>query len=415
MAFREDRHRAVSRMKKLLILLGPVLVLLGWIWVRRAQPPEIPFARASRETLVSTLTTNGKVEPVEWAAIRAEGSGPVEKIFAQRGELVREGQLLLALNSAEAREALSSAQARIAQSQAELETLREGGSAPERAEIESGLARARADLANAHREYEALRRLAEKQAATQAEVLEARQVVERAELQIRALETKRSALVTKSDTTAAEARLREAQSAAATASRSIDSSQIRSPMAGILYDFDLRPGAYLQPGDVIGRVGRLDELRVAIYVDEPELGRVEKGMPVTITWDAKPGQQWKGTVEQVPTQVVPLGTRQVGEVIATIDNPDHGLIPGTNVNAEIRSRVVPNALTIPTEAVRREGGRTGVLKLQDDRILWQPVELGASSITRVQVTDGLSPGDLVALPVDRPLSGGDRVQPRVMY
>jgi HlyD family secretion protein len=401
--------------KLLLLLLIPAALLLGWVLLRRAEPPEIPFAKATRERLVSTLTTNGKVEPVEWAAIRAEGSGPVEQLYVQRGEPVREGQLVVMLDASQARRELSSAEARIAQSQAELETLRQGGHAGERAEIESGLVRARADYENARREYESLQRLAQKQAATQAEVRAAREAMQSAQLEIQALERKRSALVSPSDTTAAEARLLEAQSGAAAATSRINLSQIRSPMNGVLYDFDLRPGAFLQPGDLVGRVGRLDQLRVTIYVDEPELGRVEKGMPVTISWDAKPGREWQGTVEQVPTQVVALGTRQVGEVLATINNPDLGLIPGTNVNVEIRSQVVENALTIPKEAIQREAGETRVLKLAGDRVSLQPVQLGASSITRVQVTSGLSEGDLVALPVERRLSTGDRVQPKVMY
>jgi RND family efflux transporter MFP subunit len=182
-------------------------------------------------------------------------------------------------------------------------------------------------------------------------------------------------------------------------------------MNGILYGLEVRPGDFVQPGSPVGRVGRLAELRVVLYVDEPELGRVEKGMPVIITWDARPGREWKGKVERVPLQVVSVGTRQVGEVICHIDNPDLTLIPGTNINAEIRSQVVPGALTVPKEAIRRENEETGVLVLEGDRVRWRPVRIGVASVTRVQVLSGISDSDRVALPIDSPVTSGDQVRP----
>jgi RND family efflux transporter MFP subunit len=188
---------------------------------------------------------------------------------------------------------------------------------------------------------------------------------------------------------------------------------VRSPISGVLYALEVRPGDFVQPGTPIARVGRLSELRVVLYVDEPELGRVEKGMPVTITWDAKPGREWKGIVERVPLQVIPVGTRQVGEVTCHIANPDLTLIPGTNINAEIRSKVIEQALTLPKEAVRRDGDRTGVIVVEGDRAVWRPVKAGTASVTRVQILSGVSEFDKVALPVETPVKDGDLVRPVV--
>ena len=135
-------------------------------------------------------------------------------------------------------------------------------------------------------------------------------------------------------------------------------------------------------------------------------------MPVTITWDAMPGRTWKGVVEKLPTQVVPLGTRSVGEVSCVIQNPDRDLLPGTNINAEIQSRVVDNALVIPKETLRRDGAQTGVYLLgPDSRIAWRQVQIGISSLTKAQITHGLSDADAVALPTDKPIKVGSKVEP----
>jgi HlyD family secretion protein len=398
-------------LKKLLLLLIPLAALVLWLLARNAAPPEVAFAPVTTERLVDTLTTNGRVEPFESRIIRSETVGAVERIHVERGQNVTQGQLLVSLNSAQAESELASARSRVSQAKAELQVLSQGGTAPELAEIESGIAKARAELETAQREVETLRRLIDKKAATKAELDVAQASVQRAELQIQSLERRRASLVSPPDRTASEARLQEAQAGAAAASRRIALSQIRSPMTGVLYALDVKPGAYVNPGDVIGSVGLLDRLRVTVFVDEPELGRVAQGMPVTITWDAMPGRKWNGFVEKVPLQVVPLGTRQVGEVICTIDNPERSLIPGTNVNAEIRSRVVEAALTVPKEALRRENNETGVLKLDGDRVRWQPVKLGISSVTRAQVVSGLAGGDRVALPGDIALKDGQQVRP----
>jgi len=135
-------------------------------------------------------------------------------------------------------------------------------------------------------------------------------------------------------------------------------------------------------------------------------------MPVVITWDALPERQWKGDVDKTATQVVALGTRQVGEVACVIQNPDRDLLPGTNVNVEIRAQAVANALTVPKEAVRRLAGQPGVYVLTDDHVAWKKVTLGIANITRVQV-DGVNEGDAIAVASDKPLKDGMQVTPEL--
>ena len=137
--------------------------------------------------------------------------------------------------------------------------------------------------------------------------------------------------------------------------------RVVSPMAGVVYAFDVKKSAFLGRGDQVALVGRLERVRALIYVDEPELGRVAPGRAVTLTWDGKPGRQWKGVVEKMPTQVGPLGNRQVGEVQCRIENPDSDLLPGSNVTASIRVAAVDDAVALPKIALRRENGESGLI------------------------------------------------------
>ena len=88
----------------------------------------------------------------------------------------------------------------------------------------------------------------------------------------------------------------------------------------------------------------------------------------------------------------------MGQVICVIDDPGHLLIPGTNVDATIRTSVVENALTIPKETLRHDAARDYVFLLKGDAIEERRVKTGNSSVTRIQVSEGLADGDAVAMP-----------------
>ncbi len=404
----------IRRRTLALLMLIVVAGVIAWGVKRKATPPQVPFVKVTRETIRSTLNTNGKVEPIEWAAARAERQGVIETVYIRRGQNVSQGDPLVKLNDEASTASLASAEAQIAAARAELRVYQEGGLAPQRTEIENQLGKAKLDLQQAEKTLGEAQRLYTRQAGTKMDVDNAQAQVNQLKAEIEGLNKRRTTLVDPQQRSAAQAKLQEAQAAAELAKHNLALSTIRAPIAGTIYDFDERIGSFVNPGDTIAKIGRLDRVHVIVYVDEPDLGRLAIGMPVSITWDAMPGRQWKGAVDKLPTQVVALtnSTRQVGEVSCDVRNPDHDLLPGTNINAEIQSKVVPDALVIPKQALRRDGAQYGVLLLTtDDRVTWRPVQLGVSSFTTVQLGKGVTDGDSVALPTDKPLKDGTRVEP----
>ena len=397
-------------MKKLLLfLLLVVAAVIGWGVFRKNAPPQVNFTRVKRTTLVSTLPTNGKAEPFEWQAVHAETAGLVSQVAVREGQRVAKGAELAVIVDPSLQADVAAGEAKVAEARANLAALEAGGKPAELAAIENNLARARFDLQEHQKEYGALQRLAEKQAAAPVDVQAAQDKVRQSEIEIEGLENRRKSLVDRTDVAAARARLQDAEAALNLARQRASLNTLQAPIAGEIYGLAVRPGAYLNVGDLATNVGRLDRLRVRVYVDEPELGRVAEGQLVTITWDALPGKQWRGTVERKPASIQALGSRQVGEVICSIENPGRELIPGANVNAEIRTAVVEGALVLPKETLRHDAQGDYVFVLNGDTVARRPVKKGASSLTEVQVVEGLAEGDAVALPSDVPLKSGDRV------
>jgi RND family efflux transporter MFP subunit len=309
------------------------------------------------------------------------------------------------------RAGIDSAEARVSEAQANLQLLQAGGRSAEQSDIESSLSRARFNLQTGQQEYDAVRRLVAKQAATPMEERAAADKVRQTQLEINGLESRRAALVSKPDIAAAQARLKDAEAALRLARERSADTLVRAPIAGEAYDLAIRPGAYLNIGDLVVNIGTLDRLRVRVYVDEPLLGRVKLGQPVTIRWEALPGKLWNGVVERMPASIQTLGSRQVGEVVCVIENPGHDLIPGNNVDAEIRTAVAGNALVIPRETLRHDAQGDYVFLLRGQVVERRNVRTGISNVTQTQITDGLNENDSVALPTDVPLKPGERVQP----
>ncbi len=401
-------------MKKILVLIAVLAAaLLTWFFLKRSDAPQVPFAKTAHETISNILSTNGKVEPAEYMDVRVESPGLVSRVLVHAGDSVRKGQVLAELSEPGLQQELDAAVAREAQARAELQTLQAGGKSAETSELDATANRLKSDREAAQRNLDALQRLLAQQAATPYETEQARQSVRSLDVQIDSLKTRKTSLVSKGDLAGAEARVREAQANVALSRDRISHDVIYAPMAGTVYDLPVRAGAFLNAGEPVGSIGKLNPVRVRVYVDEPELGRVAAGQKVRITWDALPGKDWTGVVEKRPTEVISLGSRQVGEVLCTIANPMRELVAGTNVNAFILTQVLENALTIPKAAVRRDG-KIGVFLLQpDSTVKFQPIETGASDALRVEVLKGLSDGDAVAEPSDLTLKSGMKVTPVV--
>ena len=399
-------------MKKwLLLLLILVAAVLGWGVFRKSAPPKINFTRVNRTMLVSTLPTNGKIEPFEWQPIRAERAGILGGVSVRDGQAVTKGQTIAWISDPALQSDIQAGEARTAEAQANLAALEGGGKPAELTEIDNSLKQAQLQLQQEQKDAGALERLVQKQAATASDAEAARQKVRQSETEIQGLQKRRESLVAKSDVAAARARLQDAQTALDLARERAAQGVVRAPMTGVIYGLGVRTGGYVNPGDLVANVGNLNRLRVRVYVDEPELGRVMEGQPVDITWQALAGKKWSGKVERKPTSIQPLGTRQVGEVICWIDNPGHELIPGTNVDIVIRTAVVENALVIPKTTLRHDATGDYVFLLKDDAVERRPVTMGISSISEVQVAGGLAEGDEIALPSETSLKPGDHVTP----
>jgi len=375
-----------------------LLALGAWKLVEwRNQPPVISVTTATKGQIASEVSTNGRVDPSETAEAKAQTAGRVAKISVKLKQNVTEGDVLAELDTSDLSHELELLDAKMGTAQAQLAVVNAGAKPAEQLALKADLSRIEVQLANAKKEYDTEVRLLSQQAGTKQKVDLAKQNVDELEAQRNGINQRLNAPVSAADRGPIEAQMREIEEQRKQIQTRRQQALIKAPLTGTVFKFDLKQGAYLNPGDTIATIGKLNPVHVLVYVDEPDLGRVRKGMSVTITWEATRDREWKGTVDRLPSEIQALDSRRVGEVLCVIANPDLDLLPGTNVAARILADQVPDAVTIPKEAIFTQNGKRGVYLIEGDHVRWKAVTQGVNNVTRVQVHE-LKEGDTIALP-----------------
>jgi HlyD family secretion protein len=387
--------------RRLWLIVGAVVlavILLGAYASLSREAIPVRAEQARRETIVNTISTNGKVEPVENFEAHAPIATTVRQLLVREGDSVKKGQLLVRLDDADARAQAARALAQLRAAEASLHAVQTGGTQEEVLNTEVELVKARGELEAARRNLESMRRLEQRGAASPAEVQAAEERLKAAQAEANVLEQKvKGGGFSRPEVVRAQAQVAEARAAYAAAREVVANSNIVSPRAGIVYYLPARQGAYVNPGDLLVQVADLHRLQVRGFVDEPDIGRLGLNQKVGVTWDAVPGKSWEGTLTRVPATVTQRGTRNVGEITVEVANPDLKLLPNTNVNVSVTTAKQDNALTVSREAVRSEGGQHYVYRIVHGELQTKPVETGISNLTRVEIKDGLKDGELIAL------------------
>ena len=397
-----------------------VLVALS----RRKPAPGVAAVAVGRQDLTAVVATNGKVEAVNPVLIGAEMNTFVTEVDATEGKPIKKGQLILKLDTSDAEAQLARNRQALLDAQEALRAAHAGGSADVLAALDADQRKSDADVERLRNAQAALERLAAQQAATSDEVNLNRLALTRAEATAQQLAKKREELARRARLDAETAQLEKerAQAEIASLEKKVRQGELRAPVDGTLYYLPARAGAYVHTGDRLAEIADLQRLRVRAFVDEPELGGVEQGQPVVVSWDAVPNQTWTGRTELVPKTVVPRNTRSVGEVLCSVAPPPSGgqaLIPNINVNVRILIHQAKNALVVPRGAVQGDGPNRFVYVVSGSEIGLSPgtqmlrrraVRLGISSATSFEVLEGLKEGEEVALPGDIDLADGIQVR-----
>ena len=170
-------------------------------------------------------------------------------------------------------------------------------------------------------------------------------------------------------------------------------------------------GSSVAPQSPPFTVTDLNGLRFTVSVDEFDISRVKIGMPAEIMLDGFPDRSFDSTVSaiKVAAQLTETGGSAF-PVHFSLAGSDEKILIGMKGDARIEVDMVPDAITVPVEALFDEGGTTFVYLIEDETLARTEVEVGRLTETQVQIISGIQEGDPVALSGPIELVDGMRVK-----
>ncbi len=407
-------RRLRNRILLYLLLAGALAYVLVGLSGRKPVP-KISAVTPMRENLVSSISSNGKVEPISPYVMRAQLDTFVEKVRATEGQTVKRGRVILELDVKDVAAKLSEAKGKLLRAQDDLRTAKAGGRTDDAARVAGDLAKAQAERDRLQKNHEGLQRLIKQQAATEDELAANDLALTKAQAEVTRLTAAKQEFdrSVKLDTDQAGLHVQQVENEVAALDEKVRQGRITAPADGTLYSLPVKAGDYVKLGDLLAEMADLHKVRVRAFIDEPELGALEENEPVKITWDALPSKTWMGKTEIIPKQVVPHQNRSVGELLCAVNNDKLELLPNINVNVRINSRERIGVLSVPRGAVAAEGGRRYVFVVKRNQLSVnksilekREIHVGIADATNYEVVSGLQEGELVALPGDVDLRDG---------
>lgn len=319
------------------------------------------------------ISLPGEFQPYMEVALHAKVEGFVEKVYVDRGSMVKEGQLLATLVAPELK-------ARRAEAEAKVQA------------AESQRAEAQARLVAARSTYDRLKAASATPGAVAGnEIVVAGKQVEAAQAQA----------------AAAESTVKAAEAAVA-ALRDIENYlRVTAPFSGVITQRDVHPGALAGPGIPMFRLEQNARLRLVVAVPEPDTSGIATGARVTFTVPAWPGQLFSATVARAARSMDPK-TRSM-PVELDVVNPRGQLAPGMYPTVLWPVRGTRRALLVPPAAVVTTTERTFVIRVRGGVAEWVTVSKGAPLGDLVQVYGPLAAGDTVVARGTDELRQGTRV------
>lgn len=361
------------------IALLLIVIVIGNLRSRREKSVAVMIEQASLQDLTSIVSASGEVKPKKNINISANVPGRIIKIDVVEGQMVKAGDFLLKLDSAQF-------EANAERDRALIQAYR------------SQLIQAEARMKREMNNYDRQKKLFESQLISQEQVETAKvdYDISRAEVQ------------------SIRHQIRQAEASLKSSLDSLDKTTYNSPIDGIITSLRVEEGEVAiigtmnNPGTVLMTIADLSEMEVEVEVDETDVVGVKLGQKAKIRVDALPNQELNGTVTEIGSSAIARLTTSQEEsrdflVTITLMDPPASLKPGLSASADIITAEKKAVLAVPISALvlrektngtpsKKEAEEEGVYAVAEGRAKFIPVAKGIMGGLSIEITSGLKEG-----------------------
>lgn len=428
----ETSTKPPRKRKAWLLAILAILVLggggfVGWrLLGKREAPPQAPpplpvkVQTVESSQVRSTSEFVGTLEAQQRVSLQPQTQGRIERIFVSSGDRVTQGTPIVSLSLDQTTANVSSAIAVVNSNRAAVTTAQ--------AQLEAKRAdqvKAAADVKLQQVQFKRIQMLVTEGAQARQELDIAKNNLDAAIATLNAAQKQVNAA--QASINQAQSNVQQAQAQVASSQVNQNQKQIVAPLDGIVGDFLVKVGDYVNTGGNLTTITKNDLLDMRISVPSNNAAQLRRGLAVELL-DANTGKRLTtGSINFISPQVNTSGQSIL--VKARFTNSNGKLRDGQYVRARIIWNQQPGIL-IPTQVVTRIGGQSFVYVVEEDKsnekvvekdkskekpqfvVHQKPVKLGEVQSDSYPILEGIKPGDRIVVSNILKLRDGAPIQPQ---
>jgi HlyD family secretion protein len=359
----------------------------------------VQVTAVTQTTVRRLVTGDGVLFPRDQASVMPRIAAPVQKFHVNRGDHVKQGQLLAELENRDLTAQAAEGQGAVQQAESNLRSTADAAVPESVIKAETDVATLKQTVAAAKAVLDSREQLFKEGALARRQVEEAQ--VNYAQANGQFLAAQEHLRVLQSVANNEQIRTAKAQVSAARAHHDsleaqLSYSLVHSPISGVIADRPLYPGEMANPGTPLLTVIDISAVVARVNVPLALAGSLKVGQPAIIT-AADSKDTLPGKVTVVSPAADPNSTTI--QVWVQAENPGERLRPGASIHVEVVTEEVKNAMVVPAAAlVPGETGGNAVLTVGADSVVHlRSVDIGIREGDKVQLLNGVRPGESVVI------------------
>ena len=372
----------MKRHLKTIIKLFTVIIIAAiafYFW--KLAPVKVQTFEVKSSSIQQTVFGTGTLEGKNRLAISPRETGAIRKLYADQGDVVKAGTLLVEMDSDDIVQQLKVAEAELTVAQAALQRID--------AEIRS----ARANLEYANTMFQRSEKLLSSNAESRSTYDKNRQNKLVAKAELEQAEKRRIE---------AEATLARHQAQIAYYKTKLSETRLTAPFDALIVRRNREQGAIVNPGVSIMDIVDTSAIWASVWVDETQIALLQTGLAVDVVFRAFPNQRFTGKICRLWRET-DRETREYKVDIALDKLPPNWTL-GQRLEVYIKVSKPENCVNIPANLVSWKNNQPFVLAVVDGKITERPVKLGIRSQNKVEIISGLQAGDKIVLQPQKNLS-----------
>ncbi|MGD9819643.1 MAG: efflux RND transporter periplasmic adaptor subunit [Desulfomonilaceae bacterium] len=357
--------------QKFLLVVVVVLITIA-LYTIRSRSLVVEQYTVTRGTVTAKIMGTGTLEARYQTTVSAKIQGRITELTVDQNDHVKKDQLIAKLDEIELKQEVSIYTASLDASMATVER------------VKAELARSKAVFEQAERDYSRFESLVASKSVSQSDVEKIREKLSTAEADV--IRSEAAVVEAVKLMKAAEERKRHSEAKLA-------DTRILSPFDGLIIRRDREVGDIVVPGASIFRQISLSELWISAWVEETAISGIALGQQATIVFRSEPDRVLDGKVVRIG-KMVDRETREFQVDVLVDQLPERWAI-GQRAEVFINSDSNKNVLVVPNQSILRSNDETGVYRIDQKTIHWNPVKIGIRGETQSEILEGLAEGTII--------------------